>query len=330
MKQTAIILFFAGLVLFTAVLGYYGITEIVSCLAAMGAGLMMVSASHLIPLVLDSIAWRPLLLHSDTRPGLPLLIKARWIGESINSLLPAAQVGGDFVRARMLVAKGVRADVAGASVVSELTISVLTQVVFTLLGIACLLVMGENSMAGVAGAGAFILLLLAAGFVTAQRMGMWQKFVTVLSMLGGEERFSLLSVKAEALDRAVMEIYKNPRALLVSGLWRLAGWIGGVVEVWIALELLNAPVGFAEAFMLESLGQAVRAAAFLVPGAIGIQEGGFVLLGRLAGLSPEIALSLSLAKRFRELSLGLPGLAVWQAEEGTLLFKKLKSIIRSQ
>ncbi len=326
MKQTVTILFFAGIAVFTAILGYYGASEIASALAAAGFGLALVTASHVLPLLLDSIAWRPLLFKADKIPSLLLLFKARWVGESINSLLPAAQIGGDFVRARMLVKHGVPGAVAGASVVTELTVSVITQVIFTLMGIGCLLLMGENGMAGTALAGAVILFLLAAGFVTAQRMGMWQKMVNVLAMLGGEEKFKALSVRAESLDSAVMDIYQSRRAVAVSVFWRLAGWIAGVVEVWIALHVLDAPVGFAEAFMLESLGQAVRAAAFLVPGALGIQEGGFILLGRLAGLTPEISLSLSLAKRVRELSLGIPGLIYWQLMEGAPFLNRIRTI----
>jgi uncharacterized membrane protein YbhN (UPF0104 family) len=60
--------------------------------------------------------------------------------------------------------------------------------------------------------------------------------------------------------------------------------------------------------LLESLGQAIRGAAFAIPGALGVQEGGYLLLAPLAGLSPETALALSLAKRARELLLGVPGL----------------------
>ncbi len=326
MKKTAFILFFSGIAAFTAILGYYGASEIASALAAAGFGLVLVTASHVLPLLLDSIAWRPLLLNAKRLPSFMLLFRARWVGESINSLLPAAQIGGDFVRARMLVQHGVSGTVAGASVITELTVSVITQVLFTLMGIACLMWMGEQGMAGTALAGAVLLFLLAAGFVTAQRLGMWRKMVSLLAMLGGEEKFRTLSVRAESLDKAVMDIYHNRKALVISVFWRLAGWVAGVVEVWIALHVLDAPVGFAEAFMLESLGQAVRAAAFLVPGALGIQEGGFILLGRLAGLTPEISLSLSLAKRVRELSLGIPGLLYWQIMEGAPFFNRFKTL----
>jgi hypothetical protein len=58
----------------------------------------------------------------------------------------------------------------------------------------------------------------------------------------------------------------------------------------------------------------VRAGAFAVPGALGVQEGGYVMLGRVVGIGPEIALALSLAKRVRELVLGIPGLIAWQLD----------------
>jgi hypothetical protein len=67
-------------------------------------------------------------------------------------------------------------------------------------------------------------------------------------------------------------------------------------------------VSWRDAFVLESLGQAIRGAGFAIPGALGVQEGGYLLLAPLAGLAPDAALALSLAKRARELLLGLPGL----------------------
>jgi hypothetical protein len=67
-------------------------------------------------------------------------------------------------------------------------------------------------------------------------------------------------------------------------------------------------VGWRESLLLESLGQAIRGAGFAIPGALGVQEGGYLLLAPLAGLPPNAALALSLAKRARELLLGLPGL----------------------
>jgi hypothetical protein len=88
----------------------------------------------------------------------------------------------------------------------------------------------------------------------------------------------------------------------------LIGWLVGTGEIYLILQLLKSPVNWSDALLLESLGQAIRGAAFAVPGALGVQEGGYMLLAPLVGLTAEAGLALSLAKRTRELLLGLPGL----------------------
>jgi len=90
-------------------------------------------------------------------------------------------------------------------------------------------------------------------------------------------------------------------------------------EIWIALSRMGARPNIGEAVVLESLGQAVRSAGFAVPGALGIQEGGFILLGSLFGLSAASAVALSLVKRLPDLAIGLPGLFAWQGLEMALL-----------
>ena len=47
------------------------------------------------------------------------------------------------------------------------------------------------------------------------------------------------------------------------------------------------------------------------------------ILGGAFGLTPEMALALSLLKRARDLTIGLPVLAVWQAIEGGRLWRRL-------
>lgn len=91
----------------------------------------------------------------------------------------------------------------------------------------------------------------------------------------------------------------------------MLSWLLHSGETWLALWFLDAPVSLAAALILETLSTAVRSGAFAVPGALGVQEGGFVLLGPLVGISPETALSLALVKRFRELVVGSGGLLVW-------------------
>ncbi len=46
-----------------------------------------------------------------------------------------------------------------------------------------------------------------------------------------------------------------------------------------------------------------------------LEPDGYAMIGALFGLSPEMALALSLAKRGRDLMLGIPALLAWQALE---------------
>ncbi len=95
----------------------------------------------------------------------------------------------------------------------------------------------------------------------------------------------------------------------------LFGWVIGTFEVWIALRFMGYEVGFLEAIVIESLAQAVRGAAFAVPGALGAQEGGLIALCAVFGIPAEAALALSLIKRLADLVVGLPSLMLWHAME---------------
>ncbi len=120
-------------------------------------------------------------------------------------------------------------------------------------------------------------------------------------------------------------IYRRGGALIRASLLRLLGWAAGAGEVWLVLYCLDRPFSFVDAFILESLTSGVRAAAFMAPGALGAQEGAFVVFGHLMGLPPDVALAISLAKRVRELALGIPGLMLWQWVEGRRLLGRGKA-----
>ncbi len=76
--------------------------------------------------------------------------------------------------------------------------------------------------------------------------------------------------------------------------------------------------------MLNSLAVALRSAAFVVPGGLGVQEGGYVAVGALLGLPPDVMLAVSLATRLGELIEGLPGLLAWQYIEGGAYWHRRK------
>lgn len=120
-----------------------------------------------------------------------------------------------------------------------------------------------------------------------------------------------------------MRLDKNSRRIIwligLAGLLLFIAVIGyqGVSVISAAVVSVGSGLFWVAVFhlILESLGQAIRSAAFVVPAALGIQEGGYLVLGVSIGIAPETAVALSLVKRVRELGLGLPALLLWQRIE---------------
>jgi putative membrane protein len=305
-----------GLALFVGLIVYQGLGDILTVLATAGWGLGWVIAFHLVPFVADVIGWRALLPGAHRR-SLTELSWMRWIGESINSLLPVAQVGGDLVRARLLRRSGVPGGAAGASVIVDVTAGVMMLIPFALLGVGLLLQEGGTARAAAElGFGIAIIAIVIASFYLAQRAGVFLACARAVEKLAKGREWCSLTGGAAALDAKVAAIYARPMAVGFACGWRLLGWLLGAGEVWLALYFLGHPVTLTDALILESLGQAIRTAAFVIPGALGVQEGGFVVLGGMLGLPPETSLAVSLVKRVRELALGLPSLIAWQIVEG--------------
>jgi putative membrane protein len=310
--RAAVILLTIGGGLFVALLAWQGFGSVVSTLMAAGWGLAVVAAFHLLPLVLDAGAISVMLDRRRKEVTELDAVFARWIGESVNSLLPAGQIGGPVMMVRQLSQRGLRMRDAAAAITVSTTLQALAQIVFAMLG---LLLFGASAAHGAmhdlqtaALIATGVLAAMIIGFYMAQRRGLFGKALRVMSKVFGKRDWSALTTRADAVDVAVRELYDQRGKVAASFALSLAGWIIGTVEVWLALRFLGHPVGWVDALLLESLGQAIRGAAFAIPGSLGIQEGGYLLLAPLVGLPPEAALALSLVKRARELLLGLPGL----------------------
>lgn len=244
----------------------------------------------------------------------------------MNGLLPAAQVGGDIVRARLAAMLGVPGSEAAASVVAQITVGVFTQAAFTVLGVVLLAgVTGGNHLIVPIIGSVIIATVLFLGFYLVQRFGVFKLLGKLASRILQSEQWKGLIQNGDSFDAAIRAAYGRKRAVAVSAVWTLIGWIVGAGEIWIALTVLGAPVNWVEALILESLSQAVKGAMFLVPGALGFQEGGFILIGSALGIPAPLALALSLVRRFRDISLGVPGLVVWQVIESRRLWRRNRS-----
>jgi putative membrane protein len=196
-----------------------------------------------------------------------------------------------------------------------MTISLASQFLFTLAGLA-LMVFETGDLGAVARIllGLLLTVPLVLALLVVQRMGLFATLARVFRALFGD-RWTDLVGNSRRLDRAVALSYRRTGRVLRCLAWQLAGWAAGAGEIWLALHYLGHPVGASQALILEALIQAVSSTAFLVPGAIGVQEGGFVLFGSLLGLDAEVALALALARRVRDIVVFTPALAWWQLLE---------------
>ncbi len=316
MRRPAIWLLTAGALLFAGVLISQGLGPVFATLATAGWGLLLVALFHVLPLSLDAVAIRVLFDAATARGSARDALLARWMGESANSLMPVGQVAGPVVMARCLSHRGMPMQDAVAAVTVSTTLQGLAQVIFALIGLA-LLAAQAGAAPHAAHSPRLGSFLLIAGVVLAvpvvlfylvQRRGLFGRSMRAIARLWGTRDWSRLTGHAEAIDRAVERTYMRGGRTLASFVLSLVGWLIGTGEVYLILQLIGSPVGWADALVLESLGQAVRGAAFAVPGALGVQEGGYLLLAPLMGLQADAALALSLAKRAREILLGLPGL----------------------
>jgi len=312
MTRAAKWLLTAGALLFIGVLASQGLPAVLSALAAAGWGLLLVALFHLLPLVLDAAAIRVLFAPGATPNAMRDSVLTRWAGESANSFLPAGQIGGPVLMARHLAHRGMAMQDAAAAITVSTTLQTVAQIIFALTGVALLGAqaghLSEHALRMSALVASGFLAIQIGGFYFLQRRGFFSKLIRAANRFAGRRDWSHWVSRAEAIDQAIQGIYGRGSGVAASFLLSLLGWVVGTGEVYLVLVLLDHPVSWLQALLLESLGQAIRGAAFAVPGALGVQEGGYLLLAPLAGLPADVALALSLAKRAREILLGLPGL----------------------
>ncbi len=258
---------------------------------------------HFAQIALTAAAWR--IVAGPGAPRLRLFIVARWLREGVNSLLPVLPVAGLLASIRVLVQSGLALPQAMAATITDTTVELVTQIPFTLLGLALLVAeRGAGAVSVWMGAALLALCVMGAFLVPAQRLGLARLAERSARRLGWAGRI-------DGLDAALAAIQQRRRRLGFAAVRHLAAWLLGGLEVWLVLRALGHPIRPGPALVIESLGYAIRGAAFLVPGALGVQEGGFILVCGLFGVSPAVGLALSLVKRLRDLAFGAPSLAIW-------------------
>jgi len=319
MRFVPVLAVVAGIAAMVALVYRLGAAAVLHSLVAIGAvGFASVCLIHIALIAVMGLAWGALL--PEARPW--VAVWGRFVRDAGSEVLPLSQVGGFVLGTRAVALFGVPATRGVASTIVDVTLEFVGQLAYIALGLIWLLHLNaagvdpRTVVLGLAGAS-----VLAVAFIVMQRHGV--RHAHRIAQVLGRGWAERTAAGATALYQSLDAIYRRRGGIRVSLLLHFACWIASASEVWVALYFAGAPLSFGSVMIIESLVYAIRTTAFFVPNSVGVQEGAYILLGSAFGLSPEMALALSLLKRARDLAIGLPVLALWQAVEGGRLARRI-------
>lgn len=308
-----------GVLAAVLLVAWYGLSAVGSALALAGwSGLAAIAVYHFVPLALCALAWRA--LFEEPRASLAQFVWIRWLRDAGSDLLALVPGGGELLGIRAMSLAGVELADATAATVVDVTVELLSQIGFTVLGLVILLDRPSGPLVPWTLLGLAAIVLLAAALAFAQRFGLIGAIERLADKLAAGCGWTAL-IPAGGIEARVHALYRRRAAIARALSVHFIAWIVGVGEAGIALAMMGVRPGVASLIVLESLTFAIRTAAFFVPAAAGVQEGGYVLLGGALGIAPDIALALSLLKRGRELVLGAVALLLWNAIESRRMWR---------
>lgn len=312
-----------GLLLIVVLVWFQDLGSVMQAIVAARWGIPIVVLLQLLAVWFAGMAWC-VLVNGRGPDRVGAFVLARWIREGVNDLLPVAQIGGHLVGARILTFFGVDVGQAGGSIVVDVTLRLIAQLAFTSVGLSLLIGMGvaDDTIRWIA-SGIVLSALGIAGFVFAQRWGLFRLLERGWAMMA--KRWPALWLGAVPDVHASIEIlYGRSSRLIAGAVLHSVALVVSACEVWVLLTAMQVPIAFHQALLIESLALAIKNLGFSIPGALGVQESGYMLVGAVVGIAPPLVLAVSLIKRLRDVMLGIPALAVWMAIEGGYLWGRAK------
>ena len=310
MKLLRILLLALGIVFLGALVAHNDPVRILASIEQLSwrLGVLLCFPAFLV-IVLDTLGWRFAFL--EDRVPFSTLLWTRLAGEAFNITTPTAALGGEAVKAWLLRGHA-PLDESISSVVAAKTTITIAQGLFLLvaIGFAWALVPSDSGLLH----GMFWLLALEvvmlAGFVAAQVRGMFRWGHSLLERIGIRVLGHVDTV--HRVDAGLARFYRHaPARLFLSIAFHLLAWLLGILEAYLILWFLGVEVSLATATVIEALGTAVRFATFLIPGSVGVLEGGYVASFVGLGLRSTDAISFGLVRRFREIAWVAVGLVLF-------------------
>jgi putative membrane protein len=304
----------AGAIGFTVLLERVGIGAIVGAMRTLGwTGFVAIVAFHLGVIAVTGLAWSSQ-ARDRTEGRARCFVWGRLIRDSAGETLPFSQVGGFVMGARAASLCGVPGRFAAASTIVDITVEVAARVPYMLLGLGLMATRGLGDQVDLVMLAATLLIAVGAAlFIVLQSRG--AGLITSLGARVVPQWLAGGSATNGVLD-TIRAIHARRAALGRAFLLHCGGWVLSGVEVALPLWLMGKPIWIGAGIAIDCLVSGIRSAAFLVPSAIGVQEGAYVVVCGMFGIDPHVALALSLLRRGRDFAIGIPSLLGWQMLEG--------------
>ena len=302
----------AGLILFGVLVARLGIDSVLANLQMVGWGIALIIAAEMLAFAANTLGWRAAFPAGVRAPSFGRLLLARIAGDSINYLTPTANMGGEFVRVRMLQGKAPVAPLVASVMVAKLT-QTIGLVAFVAVGL--LLVVDDTRISAGARWGIFWGLLLfaavLAGLLVMQRRGLLAPALRLADRWPALRFLAPIRSSIEQIDAEMARIHRESMGRIVFSSASFAvGYAAGIVESYLILWFFGVPVSLELALAIEVLGVMLNNLMFFVPLRVGTQEAGKVLVFAMLGLDPAQGLAAGLISRLRELAWAFIGLAI--------------------
>lgn len=306
------ILLLLGVVTLGGLVVHIGPERIYSTGLSLGTvGLVVMLIPSTVMYLLDCVGWQLTLGRHKAAVPFARLFIIRMAGELVNATTPAAYVGGEPLKASLLKTFSVPMAEGLASVIVAKTTMTIAQILYILLGMGLgIWVLVPSTSAPTEYLSSLtitislgLLLFATAMLIVIQRHGLFSVMFYVMAQCG--IRITALIARREqllALDEAIVDFYTRNRAsfVLSAGAF-FGGWLIGGLEAYVIMRYLGEPIDIVTALSIDALTTLIKGGTFFIPGSIGAQEAGTLMLLRAYGYSDVTGMTFALLRRVREL-----------------------------
>lgn len=296
-----------------------GWQNILDNIAKFGIWFGVILVVQMVWVLLQAASWSIIQNSLFRRAGFWFFVRIKIISDTMNTVLPTANLGGDSMRAFLIKSRiPLKEGVPGILV--DKTVESIGGVLFMAWGILITILFFPIPRALLIPAiiCLFVLLVAIALLVVFQVKGFYRTAMQFFGWIKGVRHF--LENKKEVIG--ILD--ENMRGLYLKGHVNIPLSIGlhfvarlvGVLEVVIVLRVLGQPVDFLGAWFISAAVTIANTILFIVPGHWGVQEGMYVLVLKTMYFSGSMGLSLAVIRRIRRIFLLGVGLILLHLEKG--------------